>query len=126
MSNVRVVAAPGRHVPQNPRSAKRAPAAVARRRREEEHRVRSKVGAAVAGDTVHRQRRVLDLDVAGRQFARGVLEQDVDAVAELWFDDMETMQRAASSPEMKIVTDNGALYLGAIKTWVTEEKIVID
>ena len=49
----------------------------------------------------------------------------VDAVAELWYDDMDTMRAAAASPQMKIVTDNGALHLGAIKTFITEEIAII-
>ncbi|MFV0295048.1 MAG: EthD domain-containing protein [Hyphomicrobiaceae bacterium] len=49
----------------------------------------------------------------------------VDAIAELWYEDAETMQRATQSPEMKAVTDNGAKYLGAIKTYITEEMIII-
>jgi uncharacterized protein (TIGR02118 family) len=49
----------------------------------------------------------------------------VDAVAELWYDDMAALKSAAASPEMKVVTDNGALYLGAIKTFITEEIAVI-
>jgi uncharacterized protein (TIGR02118 family) len=50
---------------------------------------------------------------------------NVDAVAELWYDDMAALRAAAASPEMKVVTDNGALYLGAIKTFITEEIAVI-
>lgn len=49
----------------------------------------------------------------------------VDAVAELWYDDMDSLKRAAASPAMKRVTDNGALYLGAIKTFITEEIAII-
>jgi uncharacterized protein (TIGR02118 family) len=49
----------------------------------------------------------------------------VDAIAELWYDDMGALKVAAASPQMKAVTDNGALYLGAIKTFVTEEVVVI-
>lgn len=49
----------------------------------------------------------------------------VDAIAELWYDDVAAQQRAAASPEMKIVTDNGALYLGAIKPLLTEEVAII-
>jgi uncharacterized protein (TIGR02118 family) len=49
----------------------------------------------------------------------------VDAIAELWYDDVAAQQRAAASPEMKIVTDNGALYLGAIKPLLTEEVSII-
>jgi uncharacterized protein (TIGR02118 family) len=49
----------------------------------------------------------------------------VDAMAELWYDDVESMRRAAARPEMKAVLDNGAKYLAAIKSFVTEEVSVI-
>jgi hypothetical protein len=48
-----------------------------------------------------------------------------DAIAELWFADRETWQRVSQSAEMKCVTDNGALYLGSIKTFVVEEVEII-
>ena len=50
---------------------------------------------------------------------------NVDAVAELWYDDMAALKAAAQTPEMKAVLDNGALYLGAIKTFITEEVAII-
>jgi uncharacterized protein (TIGR02118 family) len=50
---------------------------------------------------------------------------DVDAVAELWYDDMAALKAAAASPQMKAVLANGALYLGAIKTFITEEVAII-
>ncbi|TMJ75943.1 MAG: EthD family reductase [Alphaproteobacteria bacterium] len=50
---------------------------------------------------------------------------NVDAVAELWYDDVAAMKTAAASPEMKAVLANGALHLGAIKTFITEEIAVI-
>lgn len=49
----------------------------------------------------------------------------VDAVAELWYDDVDSMRRAAARPEMQAVLANGAKYLGAIKTFITEEVDVI-
>ena len=49
-----------------------------------------------------------------------------DAIAELWYDDMEQLKKAAASAAMKRVTDNGALYLGSIKTFVMEEVRIID
>ena len=49
----------------------------------------------------------------------------VDAMAELWYDDVASMKRAAARPEMQAVLANGALYLGAIKPFVTEEVEVI-
>ena len=50
---------------------------------------------------------------------------EVDAVAELWYDDREALARAAARPEMRAVLENGAKYLGAIKTVVTEEIDII-
>ena len=50
---------------------------------------------------------------------------NVDAVAELWYDDIAALKAAAASPQMKAVTDNGALHLGAIKSFITEEVAII-
>lgn len=52
-------------------------------------------------------------------------EVDVDGIAELWFDDAEAFQRAAASPEMKRLTDDGALFIGRIKTYVIDERQII-
>jgi uncharacterized protein (TIGR02118 family) len=49
----------------------------------------------------------------------------VDAVAELWYDDLASLKAAAASPQMQAVQANGALYLGAIKTFITEEIAII-
>ena len=45
----------------------------------------------------------------------------VDAVAELWYYDMAALKAAAQTPQMQAVLANGALDLGAIKTFITEE-----
>jgi hypothetical protein len=50
---------------------------------------------------------------------------EVDGIAELWNDDQDTLKRAAASPEMKRLTDDGALFIGRIKTYVIEEKPII-
>ena len=50
---------------------------------------------------------------------------NVDAVAELWYDDIAALKAAAASPQMKAVTDNGALHLSAIKSFITEEVAII-
>ncbi len=49
----------------------------------------------------------------------------VDAMAELWYDDIAALQHAATTPELKAVLANGAKYLGAIKTLITEEVAII-
>ena len=49
----------------------------------------------------------------------------VDAMAELWYDDVAALRRAQQSDELKAVLANGARYLGQIKTFITEEIDII-
>ena len=49
----------------------------------------------------------------------------VDGVAELWYDDRAAMDRANASPEAKRLHDDGALFIGGIKTFIVEEKVII-
>jgi Methylmuconolactone methyl-isomerase len=50
---------------------------------------------------------------------------DVDGIAELWYDDADAMRRAAATPEMQALRAHGALIIGRIKNYVTEERQVI-
>ncbi len=50
---------------------------------------------------------------------------EVDGIAELWYDDRAAMERANASPEAKILHDDGALFIGRIKSFVIEEKVII-
>lgn len=50
---------------------------------------------------------------------------EIDGVAELWFDDQEALEAAARTPEMKALHADGAKFIGRIKSYVVEEKIVI-
>ncbi len=52
-------------------------------------------------------------------------EVEVDGIAELWYDDEAALQRAAASPEMKRLTDDGALFIGRIKSYIIEERQII-
>jgi len=49
----------------------------------------------------------------------------VDGIAELWYDDAEAMQRALASPEAKRLHADGALFIGRIKTFIVEEKVIV-
>src|SRR5262247_946433 len=40
---------------------------------------------------------------------------EIDGIAELWYDDEAAMARASASPQMKQLTDDGALFIGRIK-----------
>src|SRR5205085_1781121 len=52
-------------------------------------------------------------------------EVAVDGVAELWYDDRAAMDRANASSEAKRLHDDGALFIGGIKTFIVEEKTII-
>jgi uncharacterized protein (TIGR02118 family) len=53
------------------------------------------------------------------------LDVAVDGIAELWYDDRESMARAVASPEGHALFADGATFIGRIKTFVTEERVVI-
>jgi uncharacterized protein (TIGR02118 family) len=50
---------------------------------------------------------------------------EVDGIAETWYDDRAAMDRANASPEAKALHADGALFIGRIKTFITEEKVII-
>jgi uncharacterized protein (TIGR02118 family) len=50
---------------------------------------------------------------------------EIDGIAELWYDDEAALAHAAATPEMKRLTDDGALFIGRIKSYVVEEKQII-
>ena len=50
---------------------------------------------------------------------------EVDGIAELWFDDRESMARAMATPAAKALHADGALFIGRIKSFTVEEKVII-
>lgn len=50
---------------------------------------------------------------------------DLDGIAELWFDDRDALEVAGRSPEMHALHADGAKFIGRIKTFVVEEKVII-
>ena len=50
---------------------------------------------------------------------------EIDGIAELWYDDRATMERANASQEAKRLHADGALFIGRIKSFVVEEKVII-
>ena len=51
---------------------------------------------------------------------------EVDGIAELWYDSVEAMERSSATPEAQTLYADGALIIGSIKTFVVEEKVIID
>ena len=50
---------------------------------------------------------------------------EVDGVAETWYDDLPAMERANASPQAEALHADGALFIGRIKSFITEEKVII-
>lgn len=53
------------------------------------------------------------------------LAVEIDGIAELWFDDRAAYERALASPEMKTLHDDGAKFIGRIRSYVVEEKPIV-
>jgi uncharacterized protein (TIGR02118 family) len=47
---------------------------------------------------------------------------EVDGVAETRYDDLPAMERANASPEAKALHADGALFIGRIKSFITERR----
>jgi uncharacterized protein (TIGR02118 family) len=51
---------------------------------------------------------------------------EIDGVAELWFDDQAALETASRTPEMKALHADGALFIGRIKSYIVEEKAIVE
>jgi uncharacterized protein (TIGR02118 family) len=50
---------------------------------------------------------------------------EIDGIAELWYDDRAAMEEANATPEATRLHADGALFIGRIKSFVVEEKVII-
>ena len=50
----------------------------------------------------------------------------IDGIAELWFDDPAALETASRTPEMKALHADGALFIGRIKSYIVEEKFIVE
>jgi uncharacterized protein (TIGR02118 family) len=55
----------------------------------------------------------------------GPLELPADGFAELWFEDMASLQKAAASDAVKTVLKDGTLFVGREVDFVVEERVII-
>lgn len=53
------------------------------------------------------------------------LDVQIDGIAELWYDSIDDLRYAMSTPQAKILHDDGATFIGRIKTYTIEEKVII-
>ena len=72
-------------------------------------------------------RRYVQSHIVGTRTRPDIPETDVeiDGIAELWYDEEAALARAAATPEMKRLTDDGALFIVRIKSYIVEEKQII-
>ena len=50
---------------------------------------------------------------------------EIDGIAELWFDDHAALEAASHTPEMQALHADGAKFIGRIKSYIVEEKLVV-
>ncbi len=53
-------------------------------------------------------------------------DMEIDGIAELWYDSMEAMERSSATAEAQELYADGALIIGRIKSYVIEEKVIIE
>jgi uncharacterized protein (TIGR02118 family) len=53
------------------------------------------------------------------------LDVEVDGIAELWYESLDDLRFAMNTPEAKILHDDGATFIGRIKTYTIEERVII-
>ena len=51
---------------------------------------------------------------------------EIDGIAELWYDSVEAMERSTETAEAQALYADGALIIGNIKTYVIEEKVIVE
>ena len=51
---------------------------------------------------------------------------EIDGIAELWFDDQAALETASRTPEMKALHADGALFIGRIRSYIVEEKVIVE
>jgi uncharacterized protein (TIGR02118 family) len=72
-------------------------------------------------------RRYVQNHISGQRSRADIetLALDIDGIAELWFDDQASMERAAQTPEMKALQADGAKFIGRIKSYVVQERPIV-
>ena len=76
---------------------------------------------------VPRIRRNVQSHITGQHFRPDIPTQidDVDGIAELWYDSLEDLEASSASPEAKALYADGALIIGKIRTFIIDEKEII-
>ncbi|MGX9963726.1 EthD domain-containing protein [Roseomonas sp. F4] len=67
----------------------------------------------------------IPVETHGRSDVPALEMGEFDGIAQVWFDDLAARAAAAASPEGKRWHGDGASIIGAIRTFVTEEQVVL-
>lgn len=72
-------------------------------------------------------RRYIQSNIVEERFRKDipVIDADIDGIAELWYDDLDSLRRANLSPEAKRLHEDGATFIGKIKTFTVSENLII-
>ena len=72
-------------------------------------------------------RRYVQDHAVERWTAPGVsaFDDEIDGIAELWFDDRAAMERAYASPEAQALAADGSLFIGRITLYTVDEKVFV-
>ena len=53
-------------------------------------------------------------------------EDQIDGIAELWYDSLEALRESSETPEAKALYADGAKIIGKIRTFIIKEKEIIN
>ncbi|HEY9281094.1 MAG TPA: EthD domain-containing protein [Eoetvoesiella sp.] len=72
-------------------------------------------------------RRYLQSHIMEERFRPDIptIEGEVDGIAELWYDNLDALKKANQSPEAKRLHEDGATFIGKIKTFTVVENTII-
>jgi uncharacterized protein (TIGR02118 family) len=72
-------------------------------------------------------RRYVQSDIRETQSRADIpdIAADIDGIAELWFDNHETMTASQHDPAMQRLLADGATFIGEIKTFIVDEREIV-
>jgi uncharacterized protein (TIGR02118 family) len=53
------------------------------------------------------------------------IDGEIDGIVELWYDDVETLERVWASSAVKEIAEDTRHFIGAIKSFIVDEKTII-
>ena len=84
------------------------------------------IHAPLAHD-VPRLRRYVQSHIIAERTRPDIITHDIeiDGIAELWYDTLDDLKFANASAEAKRLHDDGATFIGRIKTYTIEERVIV-